>query len=322
MSNILLENNFAKVTSMKVKQGNVLKDSSFKDNLEENNSILNLSHGNCKARVSLYGGQVLSYKPAGHKDILWLSEQASYNEGKAIRGGVPICWPWFGPIEAKQLNKSQEIVGANTEKVKPQKHGFARQLLWGVTSINADASGITLVLTLSGEREHQVWPNAFILTQTLFFGDNFKQSLSMTNLSHDDAQYSAGLHNYFAVSNPSNVSIDTLTGVNYLDELTSKRDIQKQAVSCVGEIDRKYYNSEAMVIVDKKWQRKISIVSVNCQEWVLWNPGTTLAEKMDDIHVGGEHEYVCLEPANTELQALPAGETVVISQEIHVEKYS
>lgn len=320
MSNILFKNNVAQVTATSINQESCLAANSLEDSQFETNSILALSHPHCEAKVSLFGGQTLSYQPVGHKDALWLSKQASFAEGKAIRGGVPICWPWFGPIDEQPF--SQNKVAVNINKVKPQKHGFARQLLWRVASINADALGITLVLTLSGEGEHQVWPNAFNLTQTLFFGENFKQSLSMTNLSQQDTQYSAGLHNYFAVSNPANVSIDTLTGVNYLDELTSHKGIQEQSVSCVGEIDRKYESSETMIIDDQKWQRKITVVSDNCQAWVLWNPGTELASNMSDIHAGGEHEYVCLEPANTTLQALPAGETVVISQVINVEKYS
>lgn len=316
MTTILLANNFAQVTSTNLHHFSEV----------ERFAQLTISHAHCQANISLYGGQLLSFQPTGHKDVLWLSKQASYQTGKAIRGGIPLCWPWFGAND-KAVNQASNTLstGLNTElssQQKPVNHGFARQLPWSIESISADEQGVTLVLSLTGEDQHPLWPNAYKLTQTLFLGQQLKHVLAMSNLSQQDAQYSAALHNYFAVSNPANVSIDTLTGVSYSDKLSDKKvkalSIQQQAVSCVGEIDREYHSSAKMTIVDNLWQRQIDIVSHHCQQWVLWNPGVALANTMADIHQGGEQEYVCLEAANTRWQALPAGETVVISQEINV----
>ena len=299
-----LDNDFARVTSITLNQ----------DSSEEHFEGLDISHGHCQAKVSLYGGQVLSFKPDGHKDVLWLSEQASYQLGKAIRGGIPLCWPWFGAN-----NKHSQYLAENPNTaLKALNHGFARQLPWQITSIEADESGVTLVLVLSGEKQHPLWPNAYTLTQTLFFGKSLKQTLAMSNDSLEDAQYSAALHSYFTVSNPSNVTIDALTGFRYSDKLTGNSKTQHESVSCVGEIDREYHSSEKMTVIDNHWQRKIDITSSNCQQWVLWNPGTELANTMADIHPQGEQEYVCLEAANTSWQTIPAGKTVVISQEITV----
>ena len=306
MTKIPLDNDFAQVTSIILSQ----------ENGEECFEGLNISHPHCQAEVSLYGGQVLSFKPTGHKDVLWLSDNASYQMGKAIRGGIPLCWPWFGSND----KQSQHLAKAQKKIVKAGNHGFARQLPWKIEDIQADENGVTLILVLVGENQHPLWPNAYRLTQTLFFGQSLNQSLAMSNLSQEDAQYSAALHSYFTVSNPRNVSIDALTGVSYSDKLTGSSSTQQQAVSCVGEIDREYHSSEKMTIVDSQWQRKIDIVSRNCQQWVLWNPGVELANTMADIHPHGEQEYVCLEAANTTWQALPAGESVIISQEIKVTK--
>lgn len=307
MTKIFLDNDFAQVTSI------TLNETCVTECFEG----LNISHPHCQAQVSLYGGQVLSFTPTGHKDVLWLSKQANYQTGKAIRGGIPLCWPWFG------------VNDKTTSLQKNSNHGFARQLPWSIENINADESGVTLVLTLAGKDQHPLWPHAYKLTQTLFFGQRLKQSLAMTNLSQQDAQYCAALHSYFRVSNPANVSIDALTGVGYSDKLSDKLseknskklNIQQQAVSCVGEIDREYHSSEQMTIVDNEWQRKIDLVSYHCQQWVLWNPGVELAATMADIHPNGEQEYICLEAANTAWQALPAGETVIISQEIKVTNF-
>jgi glucose-6-phosphate 1-epimerase len=304
MTKIPLDNDFAQVTSITLNQGS--GEARFEG--------LNISHAHCQAKVSLYGGQVLSFKPKGHKDVLWLSEKVNYQQGKAIRGGIPLCWPWFGAN-----NKQNQYLAENPNtSINAVNHGFARQLTWQIARIEADESGVTLILVLSGEKQHPLWSNAYTLRQTLFFGKNLKQTLAMSNLSKDDAQYSAALHSYFTVSNPSNVSIDALTGLPYRDKLTGNSSIQQESVSCVGEIDREYHSSEKMTLTDHTWQRRIDIISSNCQQWVLWNPGTELANTMADIHPRGEQEYVCLEAANTSWQTIPAGKTVTISQEITV----
>ncbi|WP_057832062.1 D-hexose-6-phosphate mutarotase [Colwellia sp. TT2012] len=308
MTQLLLDNDFAQVTAITLSQGDYSPGNLPAGNGTECHEGFSITHAHCQAQLSLYGGQVLSFTPRGHKDVLWLSEQASYQSGKAIRGGIPLCWPWFGAHEKQD------------KQLKSANHGFARQLPWQLEAIEADESGVTLVLVLEGEQQHPLWPNAYKLKQTLFFGKSLKQTLAMSNLSPDDAQYSTALHSYFSVSKPKNVTIDALTGVNYYDKLTGNSSIQQQSVSCVGEIDREYHSSEQMTLVDSQWQRKITIVSRNCQQWVLWNPGVELANTMADIHPNGEQEYVCLEAANTRWQALPAGTTVIISQEITVTK--
>lgn len=312
-----LDNDFAQVRLIRLTENNSAQNIPLKANIHQENNTegfqgLSIAHVNCTAQVSLYGGQVLRFKPNGHKEVFWLSEQASYQTGKAIRGGIPLCWPWFGANDKESKDQIQQQKAGN--------HGFARQLPWEIEDISADVSGVTVVLVLAGENQHPLWPNAYKLKQTLFFGKSFKQTLSMSNLSSEDAQYSAALHSYFMVSKPENITIDALTGVNYDDKLTGESNVQQQAVSCVGEIDREYHSSDKMVIVDNHWQRKIAITSEQCQQWVLWNPGTELANTMADVHSGGEQEYVCLEAANSKWQALPAGKTVVISQEITVEK--
>jgi glucose-6-phosphate 1-epimerase len=301
MLSILLDNDFGQVTPI------VLPDKKHQKTTSGHVDGLNISTPYCTAQVSLYGGQVLSYKPVEHRDILWVSNEALYQKGKAIRGGIPLCWPWFGANDKQ--NTIQESVG---------NHGFARQLPWTLDSVSADKDGVTVVLGLKGEGQHPIWPNAYELKQTLFFGNSLKQSLSMTNLSSKDAQYSSAFHSYFTVSDPKNVKVDTLTGITYHDKLTDDTCLQKDSVSCIGEIDREYHTGNNMTIIDGLWQRKIDISSNNCQQWVLWNPGKALANTMVDIHAGGEQEYVCLEAANTNWQALPSGATVIISQEIKV----
>lgn len=274
------------------------------DELTPTFDTLKISHKHCDAEVSLYGGQVLRFKPTGQKDVFWLSDKAMYQQGSAIRGGIPLCWPWFG------ANDKSEVKSIN--------HGFARQVIWHVEKVSADEKETTLVLTLEGESYHPLWPNTFKLMQTLVFGKSMQQTLTMTNLSNTDTEYSGALHSYFAVSNPKNITLDSLTGVKFDDKLTDLSEVQLNSVSCVGPIDREYHSNKEMTIVDSQWDRTIKLTSFGCHQWVLWNPGTELASAMSDIHEQGEQEYVCLEAANTHWQALPAGATVVMSQKIEV----
>lgn len=298
MTKILLDNNFAQVSLTSLPDGDV----------NHKVSALTISHTYCQATVSLYGGHVLSFQPKGFQNLLWLSEQASYQAGKAIRGGIPICWPWFG------VNTNQDYANPSI------KHGFARQLLWHVESIEADDVGVTIVLVLEGDNQHSLWPNAFKLKQSLFFGEKLSQSLAISNLTNDTIEFTFAFHNYFRVSDSSKISIDNLTGVIYHDKLTNKTNTQHKPVSCVGEIDREYHTSKKMSIVDSYWQQAIEVDSDNCNQWVLWNPGAKLASKMPDIHQDGEKQYICLESASTKWQNLPAGETMTCSQQIKVKK--
>ena len=266
--------------------------------------ILKISHENFQAEVSLYGGQVLRFKPSAQREVLWLSNQSKYQQGIAIRGGIPLCWPWFG--------------ANNKHDIKSDNHGFARQHVWQVDQLTANEQEVALVLTLEGENVHSLWPNAFKLEQTLVFSQSIQQTLSMTNLSKTDIDHSGALHSYFSVSNPENIRIDNLTGVNFDDSLTGHSEKQHDRVDCLGPVDRIYHSNQVMEIVDEKWSRRIKLTSVGCQQWVLWNPGKELVNQMPDIHQQGEQEYVCLEAANAHWQVLSAGETAVMSQKVEI----
>jgi glucose-6-phosphate 1-epimerase len=289
MNTILLQNEFSDVSQVE---------------LTSELTALQIKHLNCTAEVSLYGGQVLRFKPKDQQEVFWLSDKATYEEGSAIRGGIPLCWPWFG------ANDKSDVKSIN--------HGFARQVIWQVDSVSADEKATTVVLTFEGDGFHSLWPTKFKLVQTLVFGQSMEQTFSMTNLSDTDTEYSGALHSYFSVSNPKNITLDSLTGVNFEDKLTDSSHTQEGSVSCVGPIDREYHSKKVMTVVDSQWSRVIKVTSLGCQQWVLWNPGTVLANTMTDIHERGEQEYICLEAANTQWQALPAGATIIMSQLIEV----
>jgi glucose-6-phosphate 1-epimerase len=273
--------------------------------LENGLGILTIEHRLCQAKVSLYGGQVLSWQPKGQEDVFWLSKSATFEQGKAIRGGVPLCWPWFGSHPDDVENKAGN-------------HGFARGNLWQVEQVDINDSTVEFVLVFQGQKMHDLWPYAFKLKQVLRFGKSFSQSLTMTNLSEKDAYISAALHSYFAVSSPEAITLDTLSDAAFDDKLTGQSCQAKYLANGVGPIDRVYYSNKTVNIVDHNWQRTIEVNASNSKQWVFWNPGEELATNMADIHLHGEQEFVCLEAANTEQQLLASGNSFTMSQQINV----
>ena len=266
-----------------------------------------INHPNAQAKVSLYGGQVLSWQPKDQDDVFWLSKNSTYEQGKAIRGGVPLCWPWFGAHPEDGEGKAGN-------------HGFARNQLWQLDNIDINEQGVAIHLSWQGSNMSELWPFACQLKQTLCFGQAFKQSLQMTNLGSSDTYYTGALHSYFCVSSPENIKIPALAQASFDDKLTGKLYPPQVLENGVGPIDRIYHTDNVMSIVDNGLQRIIELKTSNTKQWVFWNPGTELANNMADIHTHGEQEFVCLEAANTQMQLLPAGKSAIIAQEISVHR--
>ncbi len=287
---LLTENEFGKVYQVELSQGLL---------------AIVVEHSKVKAKVSLYGGQVLSWQPLGEKEVFWLSKRSAFEQGKAIRGGVPICWPWFG-------------VHPNDVDNKSGNHGFARGQLWQLSDIKVSEQGVEVCLDWQGQNMSDLWPFACQLKQVIFFGHSFKQSLQMTNLSDEDAYYAGALHSYFSVSSPKNIKVAALEQASFDDKLTGESSKPQLLENGVGPVDRIYYTNEVMNIVDSELQRTIELKSKNTKQWVFWNPGVELANNMADIHYSGEQEFVCLEAANTQMQLLAAGQSISIEQEISV----
>jgi len=277
---------------------------------------LTISHQYCEASISLYGGHVLTWQPANQKPVFWMSEATSYGNGKAIRGGIPICFPWFGPFESTLFDHTKNQTLSSSETALLSNHGFARTSHWQLDSVDISETEVKVVLSLSGENASPVWNIPYTLKQELIFGESFSQKLIIVNKSQQAIQYTGALHSYFAVSSPDKTFIDELSDVHYFDKLTGDYDQKSVLQDCSGPKDRVYSTNNQMNIVDEAWQRTITVTSFDCNQWVLWNPGKDIAKGMKDIHAEGETEYVCLEAANTTPVAIPAESTVSFAQHI------
>lgn len=284
----LIENSFGSITQVA---------------LSPSHEKLVIAGEHATGEICLYGGHVLHWQPNGEREVFWLSDDATYTSGTAIRGGIPLCWPWFGP------HQKGDVKG---------NHGFARNSIWQLASAELTEQGAIIEITLQGENQHALWPESFTLKQSIFIGKTFSQRLAITNHANHAVEYSCAIHSYFSVSNPENCQVPVLERSAFDDKITQCSEQPQALPNCVGPLDRIYYNEQVAELIDNEWQRKIVVTPVDTKQWVLWNPGTEVADNMADVHSGGEQEYVCLEAANTIWRSIEAGETAVIGQDINV----
>ncbi len=256
------------------------------------------------AKVSIYGGQVVSYLPAGVKeDVFFLSEKNNYSPGKAIRGGTPVCWPWFG----------DDVSGYG----RPS-HGFARNQHWQVSESGVNDEGgtyICLVLT-DTESSLVVWPHAFNLQIKVSLTDRLEVALSTTNTGEKPFQISQALHSYFKVSDIANVVVNGLAGKHYLDKLDGFAEkIQSDNVTVSQEIDRIYQDApEQVVLNDSGFKRSIEITSSGSKTTVIWNPWQEKIADFSDLDKENYRDFLCIETANAadDILTLDAGESHTI----------
>ena len=265
------------------------------------------------AKISLYGGHVLAFTPAGEKPVLWMSGKSNFTAGKAIRGGVPVCWPWFGP---------------GAEPGVPA-HGFARISMWkpvNVKRLTGGAISITMRLT---EKEVAAGFNAppFVLELTVTISNALELQLAATNNSAVTQQYQAALHSYFAVGDATKITISKLASLHYFDKVLNCENTNSpncDTLEIDREIDRVYLPASGSVAVaDNAWRRTLIVEKSGSLSTVIWNPWIAKAKAMADF---GDNEYMrmlCVECGNVldDTRTLEPGETTVMTQKISVEKW-
>jgi len=263
-----------------------------------------------EATVALHGGHVLSFSPRAHEPVLWVSKLSRFETGKAIRGGIPVCWPWFADHP--------------TDGDKPA-HGFARTALWSVTESEALKDGRTrLGLVISDNNDTRtLWPYLFRLEIDVTVGTMLQVELVATNTGKEVFTCGGALHSYFHVSSISNVVIKGLEGCSYIDKVDdSRRRVQEGPVTINGETDRIYLETDGdCLIEDNGLQRRIGIAKSGSRTTVVWNPWVDKARAMKDFGDQEYHSMVCVETANAaeDLITVAPGEAHRLQSIISVE---
>lgn len=237
------------------------------------------------AEVHLLGGQITGFRPRGQEPVLWLSPLSSFEMGKAIRGGVPICWPWFGP------HPSRSDLPA---------HGFARTRMWRGLDVAQLSDGRTrLRLSLSDDDETRVlWPHRFSLLLTVTVGEALELELTTTNTGETPLAYTDALHTYLSVGEVGKARVEGLDGASFVHSTRKHRGVQSGPVTfTAGEVNNIYVpNRGSVIVVDPLMTRRIEVAKTGSLATVVWNPGEAGAATMKDV---GEHwtEFLCVEAA-------------------------
>jgi glucose-6-phosphate 1-epimerase len=239
------------------------------------------------AVVAVQGAQVLSWRSAGQTDdVLWLSPVAKLGTSKAVRGGVPICWPWFGPHRSDP---------------KRPAHGFVRTATWRVLGSAASASRARLVLAFdTATVDPAIWPHTARAEIEITVGETLTIALSTDNLGPEPFQLTEALHSYLAVGDVGQVVVTDLAGRTYIDQIDGNaRRIQRGAIQFTGEVDRIYQGSpDDVVITDRSLGREIRVSKSGSSSTVVWNPGPEKAQRLGDMGEDGYRRMLCIETAN------------------------
>ena len=259
--------------------------------------VVRVQHPKAKAAISLFGGHVLSFVPANSADLLWLSENVDLSGNKPLRGGIPICWPWFG-------------------KAAEPAHGFVRNAQWTLSQHRENEAGVIVSLTLKDNDDtRRIWPYQFSVELQVEVSSSLRVNLICTNTSNEKFAMGGALHSYFNIANIKDTQVAGL-GKEYY-ELKVKHTTNDVAVF-EGEVDRIYTKAlPTNVISDPANQRTIEVNHIGNNSVVVWNPWIDIATAMADMTNDGYETMVCVESALYDNQLiLEAGQSHTLGVEI------
>lgn len=283
--------------------------------MTDDNEMQRLVVDNHLAQCEIYlqGAHITGYMPKDKQQLLWLSKDANYVKGKAIRGGIPICWPWFGPSPYGEGSVA---------------HGFARTSIWQLKSIETDSDSRTHInLQLESNSEtHLLWPFEFTLECKVIIGSELTISLTTHNTDNKVMQISEAIHSYFAVSDIEQVKVANLANNQYVDKLADNAlVIQQGDVTICEATDRIYtHSANEQRIIDSGDSRdsgaggEIKVTKAGANDTVVWNPWQDIAKGMADFDDLGYRQMLCVEAVNSQINpvTIEPGQSHTISQTI------
>jgi glucose-6-phosphate 1-epimerase len=252
----------------------------------------------CSAELYLHGAHLTHWQPAGREPVLFLSERSAFAADKAIRGGVPIIFPWFGPRTATP----------ESPRTDGPSHGFARVSSWSVAFAALAGEDLHLTLTLGpNEMSRELDYDNFQLAYQVVLGKELRLRLTVANQGEKPLRFEEALHTYLQVGDAKQVQIEGLANTEFLDKtdhFLRKTQIE-QVLRLTGETDRPYLNTTAPVrLVDPAWQRAITVSKANSHTTVVWNPWSTLSAKLADMTPENWTSMTCIETANVAENAI------------------
>lgn len=249
--------------------------------------VLRITSPAGSAEIYLQGAHVTSWRPAGQEEVLFVSEQSDWAPGKAIRGGIPICFPWFGP-------KADDPSAPN--------HGFARLRDWRLDSLTSlEDGGVTAVFVLESDAASRtLWPHQFCTAYRITIGKTLRLELSVINTGTEPLRCEEALHTYFRIGAVKEVSVEGLDQTNYLDKNDKFRQKHQDGdLRFTGPVDHVYLQTTGPVeVIDRALHRKLRTEKLHSDTTVVWNPWEQGAAALSDFGDEEWHSMVCVEGSN------------------------
>jgi glucose-6-phosphate 1-epimerase len=260
------------------------------------------------AEIYLHGAQLTSWRPRGAHEVIFLSEQSLWKDGHAIRGGIPICFPWF-------RNKADDP--------KAPSHGFVRTKAWQLDSVESKGDSATVSLsTTSDEATRAWWPHDFRLVHRLTIGAELTQELVVSNTGTAPLRFEEALHTYYRVAAAESLRITGLDGADYLDNTDANREKRQEGdIVFTGQTDRAYLDTtHAVEISDPGMRRRIRLAKEDSRTTVVWNPWKEGAHSLADLGDDEWRTMACVEASNIRSFAvdLAPGKQHSMKTSIHV----
>lgn len=248
---------------------------------------IDVNHPLATATAYLHGGHVGAFQARDQLPLLFMGPRSLFQPDKAIRGGVPVVFPWFGPCPPPG---------------KGPQHGFARTMPWSLVSVQDGAEGLTFVMELGPtDSTRAAWPNEFRVRHEVTVGRRLQMVLAVTNTGSTSFRAEAALHTYFSVSDVRRACIEGLGGCEFIDKVDGFKRKREDKPSLVldGETDRVYLGTPGTVtIVDAGFSRRLVVEAEGSASTVVWNPWETKGNAMADLGTGSWRSFVCVETTN------------------------
>lgn len=274
---------------------------------------IHTAHG--EALIAQQGAQLLSYQPHEQPPLVWLSETAEYRHGQSVRGGVPVCWPWFGNLDRNPVDIRTAYQGD-----KPPAHGLVRALDWQLDDIADEQGRLSAHFSFNASQGLPGWAHSARLELVMRFGERLTLEMTTHNLGDKPLPLTQALHTYFAVSDCRQISIEGLQGNRYLDAMENWGERQQHGVIRItGETDRVYLDVEkTLVIQDPLWERGIHVKAGGSRSAVVWNPWIDKAARLSQMPDDAWTEMLCIETARVmdDAMSVAPGRSETMSVEI------
>ncbi len=252
---------------------------------------LDIKHPKFSAKILLQGAQIIEFKHTQKGDFLWLSEKAQYKKECSVRGGIPICWPWFGNAEFNP-EAVKTLISNNTAA-----HGFARQLPWELHTLSESAHGLSIILKLQHSPDTlNIWPVEFDLTCRFDLTDELSVTLETTNLSNNKISFSQALHTYLPTDDIKKTRILGANNTLYIDALDGWQEKKQcSAITFNQEVDRIYMGKHNYQVFNSGYNFELNSNSASS---IVWNPWIEKSKRLPQFENDAYKSMLCIESAN------------------------